>query len=94
LLYVAHNGGKGLLFKADEVPVLTGPGGGVRLIKLHEGEKVLTARNVAKGDVLTFMFSAGKDDAVKVSSMELGARAGSGRAYGGPKKKLIGVARG
>ena len=91
LIYVAHDGGKGLLFKADEAPLLTGPGSGVRLIKLHEGQKVFGAKNVDKGDKLTFLFSSGRDETVRVSDMEIGGRAGAGRVYGGPKKKLMGL---
>jgi DNA gyrase subunit A len=94
LVYVAHDGGKGILFKTADVPLLTGPGAGVRLIKLHEGERVFGVKNVDKGDTLTFVFSSGKDDTAKVSGMEIGERAGAGRSYGGPKKKLMGLARG
>ena len=94
MVYVAHDGGKGLLFNMDEVPLLSGPGAGVRMIKLHEGQKVASVRLVNKGDTLRFMFNSGKDDIVKVSSMEIGARGSAGRTYGGPRKKLTGVARG
>jgi len=93
LEYVAGDGGKGLLFRADEAPLLTGPGSGVRLIKLREGQKVLGAKNVDKGDRLTFLFSSGRDETVKVSDIDLGARAGAGRVYAGPKKKLVGLSR-
>lgn len=94
LLYVAHSGGKGLLFPVEEVPALNGPGAGVRLIKLHAGDRVVAAKSVAKGNTLTFMFDSGKDAVEKVSAMETGARAQSGRSYGAGKKKLIGVGRG
>ncbi len=94
MVYVAHDGGKGLLSNVDEVPLLSGPGGGVRMIKLHGNEKISHVRMVNKGDTLRFMFNSGKDDIVKVSSIEIGARGSAGRAFATKKKSLIGLARG
>ncbi len=94
-LYVAHSGGKGLLFPVEEVPALTGPGAGVKLIKIDPKDYVVAAKVVNKGNTLTFMFDGGKDAVEKVGGMEMGQRAQAGRVYGGSgKKKLIGVARG
>ena len=94
-LYVAHSGGKGLLFPVAEVPLLTGPGAGVKLIKMDPKDRLIAAKVVNKGNTLTFMFEAGKDAVEKVGGMEMGQRAQAGRVYGGTgKKKLIGVARG
>ncbi len=94
-LYTAHNGGKGLLFPVEEIPLLTGPGAGVKLIKMDAKDVIIAAKVVNKANTLTFMFDGGKDAVEKVGGMDMGQRAQAGRVYGGAgKKKLIGVARG
>ncbi|MEE8483545.1 MAG: DNA topoisomerase IV subunit A, partial [Nitrospinota bacterium] len=91
LIYAAHGGGKGLLFKLKEVPLLSGPGSGVKLIKLKKGERVISVKNIDKNDSLRFVFASGRDIITKVSAMETGKRASAGRVYGRPRKKLMGI---
>ncbi|GMT41960.1 MAG: DNA topoisomerase (ATP-hydrolyzing) [bacterium] len=95
LVYITHSGGKGLLFRVMEVPLLSGPGAGARLIKkLKPGENVTSLKNVDKKDTLRFVFDKGRDALKKVSAMDIGRRAAAGRSYGGAKKKLIAVVSG
>ena len=89
LLYIAGSGGKGLLFKVSEVPLLAGPGAGVKLIKLKKGDHVVGAKNVSKKDSLRLVFDRGRDSIIKVKEAEIGKRAHAGRSYGGLKKKLM-----
>ncbi len=91
LVYIAHNGGKGLLFKLKEVPLLAGPGAGARLVKLKKGGMVVGVKNVSKKDSLRLLFDRGRDVIIKVKDAEIGKRASAGRSYGGAKKKLMAV---
>ena len=88
-IYVAGSGGKGLLFKLDEVPVLSGAGAGVKLIKLKGKERVIAVKCVDKKDTIRLVFDSGRDSLFKVGELEIGKRATSGRSYGGLKKNLM-----
>jgi DNA gyrase subunit A len=89
LVYIAHNGGKGLLFKLKEIPLLAGPGAGVRMIKLKKGDRIIGVKNVSKKDSLRLVFDKGRDVIIKVKDAEPGRRATAGRSYGGAKKNLM-----
>ena len=89
LVYIAHSGGKGLLFKLKEVPLLAGPGAGARLVKMKKGDMVVGIKNVSKKDSLRLVFDKGRDVIIKVRDAEVGKRASAGRSYGGAKKKLL-----
>jgi DNA gyrase subunit A len=91
LVYIAGSGGKGLLFRLEEVPVLSGPGAGVRLIKLKEGDRIIGVRNVDLKSRLRLVFDTGRPSILKIGEMEPGRRAGAGRSYGGLRKKLMAV---
>jgi DNA gyrase subunit A len=90
-IYAAGSGGKGLLFSIKDVPVLSGAGGGVRLLKLKGKERVIGIRSVGKKDKLRLAFDQGRDVILKISELEIGSRATTGRSYGGLKKNLIAV---
>ncbi len=90
-VYLAASGGKALLLKVKEAPVLSGPGAGVRLIKIKPNENIIGLRNVAKKDKVRLIFDKGRDSIFKISELEVGSRATTGRSYGGLKKKLMAV---
>ncbi|MFQ5431589.1 MAG: DNA topoisomerase IV subunit A [Nitrospinota bacterium] len=91
LVYIAHSGGKGLLLKTKEIPLLAGPGAGARLVKMKKGDIVIGVKNVSKKDSLRLVFDKGRDVIIKVKDAETGKRASAGRSYGGARKKLMAV---
>ncbi|MBF0169474.1 MAG: DNA topoisomerase IV subunit A [Nitrospinae bacterium] len=92
-LFLLSSDGYGLLYDVEQVPQLSGPGLGARLVKLHDGERVLAARLLAKNDKVTLMYQAGKDDTLKFSELPKGERGQVGKKVGAPKKKIFGLAR-
>jgi DNA gyrase subunit A len=79
VLIVATQQARVLLCKANEINELSGPGKGVTVIKVPEGDKVIgfsLAR--AKGDVLTLETTTGKTIEVGPGKYEVTARAGKG----------------
>ncbi|MBF0291868.1 MAG: DNA topoisomerase IV subunit A [Nitrospinae bacterium] len=93
LLFVLSSDGHGLLMKMEEVPTLTGPGAGVRMMKLKPGATIIGARLVKKGDSVTITYLAGKDDTLKIAGMEEGGRGTVGRKVASPKKKALGLSK-
>ncbi len=94
LLFTLASDGRGLLCDMEEVPLLGGPGAGVRLIKLKPGARLMAFRNVDAKDKLTLTYLSGKDDSFKVSGLEKGARGTVGRVLGAKRKKLAGLLKG
>jgi len=94
LLFILASDGRGLLFKIEEISVLSGPGAGVRLMKLKPGAEIKGIRNVGKNDAITLTYYNGKDDKLKVSDLEVGARGTVGRKVVAARKKLLGLRRG
>ncbi len=94
LLFTLSSDGRGLLCPLNEIPTLSGPGGGVRIIKLKPGATVKGVRNVGKADSVTITYLAGKEDKLKVANLEKGARGTVGRVLAGKRKKLLGLSKG
>lgn len=91
LLFLLSSEGKGLLMPMKEVSQLSGPGAGVRLIKLKPGVYVLGAREVSKTDKIGITYLSGKDDIIKVTDLVRGGRGQTGRKVSAARKKLLGL---
>ncbi|MBI4828946.1 MAG: hypothetical protein HY804_09095, partial [Nitrospinae bacterium] len=94
LVFALSSDGHGLLMASEEIAQLSGPGGGVRLIKLKHGATLMAARVVKPKDTVTLLYLGGKDDVYKVNDLEKGARGTVGRVVASRRKKLIGLAGG
>jgi DNA gyrase/topoisomerase IV subunit A len=79
LLAVASSSGKVLVFPIEQVPTLSGPGQGVRIISLKSGESVVSAEVVSQGDMLLFRPSQGKEKTLRVESIPHANRATQGK---------------
>ena len=81
IVAVASQDGNVLVFPVEQVPILTGPGQGVRMIKLKKGS-VATGLVIAdKEGRLRIATKRGKDKSVALSKMPLANRAGQGKNY-------------
>ncbi|MDH5639395.1 MAG: hypothetical protein OEZ04_12990, partial [Nitrospinota bacterium] len=93
-VFTLSGDGKGLKFNLDEVPVLSGPGSGVRLMKIKEGQILKGYRLVDEKDKITLTYISGKDENIKVAELEKGARGTVGRVLASKRKKLLGLVSG
>ncbi len=92
-LFILASDGYGIRYDVEQVPQLSGPGLGSRLIKLHSGERVLGVRLLGKNDKVSLMYQAGKDDTIKVGDLPKGDRGQVGKKVGAARKKIFGLAR-
>ncbi len=79
LLAVASNTGKVLVFPVEQIPTLTGPGRGVRIISLKSGSSVVAVEVVGPGDALLVRPTQGKEKTVRVKSIPQANRATQGK---------------
>lgn len=93
LLFMLAGDGRGLLFPVEDISALSGPGAGVRLMKLKPGAEIKGVRNVGKSDTITLTYYSGKDDKLKVAELDQGARGTVGRKVAAARKKLLGMRR-
>ncbi|MGK7345849.1 MAG: DNA topoisomerase IV subunit A [Candidatus Nitrospinota bacterium M3_3B_026] len=91
LLFILSSDGRGLLFGVEEVSMLSGPGAGVRLMKLKPNARVLGALNVKEKDTIALTYYSGKDDRLKAAGLEKGLRGQVGRKLAAVRKKLLGL---
>jgi len=72
---------RGLLCRADEINYLSGPGKGVILIKLHEGEDRVLGFIASRGDrdLLRVETSRGAEQTISTAKYEVTGRGGKGR---------------
>ncbi|VAX23134.1 DNA gyrase subunit A [hydrothermal vent metagenome] len=94
LLFTLSSDGRGLLCKLKEVPLLSGAGAGARLMKIKPGARLLGFKVVDKNDKVTLIYLNGKDNTIKISSLDKGARGTVGRVVGARRKKLLVLAKG
>ncbi len=81
ILIAATAQGRGILCQADEVNYLSGPGKGVTLIKLAEGDRVLGfIASTGDRDLLTVETSRGAEQTISTGKYEVTGRGGKGRA--------------
>jgi DNA gyrase subunit A len=79
-LIAATAEGRGLLCRADEVNYLSGPGKGVMLIKLSEGDRVLGfIASTGDRDLLTVETTRGAEQTISTAKYEVTGRGGKGR---------------
>jgi DNA gyrase subunit A len=90
-VFTLSDDGRGLKFDLEEVPMLGGPGSGVRLMNLKPGQTLRSYRLVDDKEKITLTYISGKDDTFKVSGLEKGARGTVGRVLVSRKRQLAGV---
>ena len=90
-VFALSSDGHGLKFDMAEVPILSGPGSGVRLMKLKPDQTMRSFRLVEDKDKITLTYISGKDDTFKVSELEKGARGTVGRVLASRRRELAGV---
>ena len=80
ILIAASKEARAVLTKADEVNFLSGPGRGVILIKLGEGDRVL-GFIASKGDrdLMTVETTRGAEQTISTTKYEVTGRGGKGR---------------
>jgi DNA gyrase subunit A len=80
ILIAATKEARAVLTKADEVNFLSGPGRGVILIKLGEGDRVLGfIASTGDRDLLTVETSRGAEQTISTAKYEVTGRGGKGR---------------
>jgi DNA gyrase subunit A len=79
LVAVAINTGNILVFPVDQVPVLTGPARGVRMMKVPSGSQVIAMQLVSSGDSLQIKPKRGKDKRVQIKNIPVRNRATAGK---------------
>jgi DNA gyrase subunit A len=80
VLIAATAEGRALLCQAEEVNYLSGPGRGVILIKLGQGDRVLGfVASAGDRDLLTVETSRGAEQTISTAKYEVTGRGGKGR---------------
>ncbi len=80
ILIAATREARAMITKADEVNFLSGPGRGVILIKLNEGDRVLGfIASTGDRDLMTVETSRGAEQTVSTGKYEVTGRGGKGR---------------
>jgi DNA gyrase/topoisomerase IV subunit A len=90
LAAIAADSGRLLLFPVEQITVLSGPGQGVRLMRLPEGAQVISFEMLDPNEELKIHRKRGKEKVVPVKTIEMGRRAGAGKA---PFAGIIGIER-
>lgn len=81
LVAVAAQDGNILVFPADQVPILTGAGQGVRLIKLKKDSSAVGLVVAGQDARLKLITKGGRDRILSVAKMAQSNRAGQGKNY-------------
>jgi DNA gyrase/topoisomerase IV subunit A len=82
LVAIAVNSGSVLIFPVGQVPVLAGPGQGVRMIRLAAGGSVVTLETVNPDDKLRIKTKRGKERVFAVREIQQGKRDTKGKPPG------------
>ncbi len=82
LVVIAVDSGKMLAFPVDQVPVLTGPGQGVRMIKISPGSQVVGLELINIGDSLQINSKDGKELILKAADIPRANRSTQGKKIG------------
>ena len=88
LVAVASKGGKILLFDAEQAAILSGPGQGVRMIKLTPGDRVVSMEVVSRDHALRIVSKRGKEKTVKVEEIQQANRATQGKSQASGIKSM------
>jgi DNA gyrase subunit A len=78
---IAADTGKVLIFRTEKVPVLAGPGQGVRMIRLTAKGEVIAAELVNKEDRLVLYPRKGKQVDLALDTAFIGTRGTQGKLY-------------
>ncbi len=81
LMAVATDSGNILVFPVDQIPVLSGPAQGVRIIKLKPGSLAIAFDTGNKEDTLEVKPKKGKLKVFSMGKLPLANRAGQGKGY-------------
>lgn len=76
---IGSDAGHVLVFPVEQVPVLAGPAGGVRMIKLQEGAVVVAIEMLAPDDSLRLLPASGKEKMLAPSELPAANRATRGK---------------
>lgn len=79
LTAVGTDDGYVLVFPTEQLPILSGPGQGVRMVKLKQSACVIVTMTVDPYDELRVRLETGSDQVVSVESTLVGNRGGRGR---------------
>lgn len=79
LIAIAADSDRLLIFPVEQIPILAGPGQGVRLMKLSREAQVISLETVNPGDKLKIMRKRGRDKILPVKDIDAGQRAGVGK---------------
>ncbi len=80
LAVIAADSGRLLVFPLEQIPVLSGPGLGVRLMKLPSESRIIALETVCSEDSLRIVRKRGKEKIIKVEEIASGQRASVGKA--------------
>lgn len=89
LVAVASGDGKVLLFDTEQVSILSGPGQGVRMIKLTAGANVVSMETVSPDDTLRIVPKRGKDKIFEVGEIPRANRATQGKKLAPGIKTMV-----
>lgn len=89
LMLTVSTDGYALLYDVNEITTLSGVGRGVKLMRLKSGERLLFARLVSPKDKVRLIHHSGADATIKITDLEKGSRAQTGRKICSPRKKLL-----
>jgi DNA gyrase/topoisomerase IV subunit A len=81
LMAVASDSGNILVFPIDQIPILSGPAQGVRMIKLKPGTLVVGFENVDEADRVEVKPKRGKLKSFSLKKLPIANRAGQGKNY-------------
>jgi DNA gyrase subunit A len=79
LVVIATDTGKVLAFPVEQVPVLQGPGQGVKMIKLAEGAHVVGMAILGPDEALRVVPKRGKEKTVRAAALPKANRATAGK---------------
>jgi len=79
LVAVASDAGNLLVFSVDQVPVLNGPGQGVRMMRLKGDARVIGLESVGTGHVLRTVSKRGKERKFPLADLPAANRGGGGK---------------
>jgi DNA gyrase subunit A len=79
LAVIAADSGRLLVFALDQIPVLSGPGLGVRLMKLSPESRVIALETARSEDSVRILRKRGKEKIIKLQEIVLGQRASVGK---------------
>ena len=82
LVAIAVDSGKMLAFPVDQIPVLAGPGQGVRMIKVSTGSQVVGMELIKTGDSLQIEIKDGEEHILKAADIPRANRSTQGKKVG------------